>query len=132
MYKIIFLFIFTLTFTFFSCQNFGPNPQDLVGNYNVSFSLKEDIIDNKSIRDSINYAFEKAAVDIEKAKRELDEELNLSSLDTSQLEGKIEYAAKSFSKSIADIGLNFGGLGKDLGGLISGIATSTLGLTEAI
>jgi hypothetical protein len=115
-----------------SCKESGPYPSDMVGNYRVTASLAEGVIDKNAIRDSIQTAMEKAEEDIKKAKEEIEKELNLNDIDTTTTEGKIEFAAKKFGKSMADIGVNMGELGKDMGNLFSNLAEDGIGLSESI
>lgn len=125
-------FVTAILFSLISCKESGPYPSDMVGNYTVTASLAEGVIDKNAIRDSIQTAMEKAEEDIKKAKEEIEKELNLNDIDTTTTEGKIEFAAKKFGKSMADIGVNMGELGKDMGNLFSNLAEDGIGLSESI
>ena len=122
----IVLFSFYTLFIYTSCQETGPHPSDMVGNFEMSILLKDDAVDKNSIKENISSAISEASKDLEKAKKELSEELSLDDIDTSNLEGKIEFAAKSFGKSISEVGINFGNMGKDLGSIISDISMGSI------
>ncbi len=113
-----------------SCKQEGPQPAGMVGLYEVSVRLKDGVIDKKSIRNEINAAMDKAEDEILKAKYELESDIDLASVDTATIEGKIEYAAKTFGKSMAEVGIEMGDLGKDLGEAISGLAVNSLDYSE--
>jgi len=104
----------------------GPHPSDMVGNFEMNIILKDDVVDKKSIQENISSAISKANEDLDKVKEELGSEFDLNDIDTSNLEGKIEFAAKKFGKSMAEVGLNLGGLGKDLGSIISDISLGSM------
>lgn len=112
-----------------ACHDNSPQPSDLVGQYTVSVKLKDKALDRQAIKDSIARAMEKATSEIEKAKEELSQELDLSDIDTSTLEGKLEYMGKSLGGNLGNLGLD---LGKNLGGIIGDITESSLNLSEQI
>lgn len=116
----------------FSCKDNSPQPADLVGNYTVEAKLKEKAVDTEAIKDTIAKAMEEASKEIEKARKELNEELDLSNIDTTTLEGKMEYLGKSFGAKMGNIGLEMGDLGKDLGGLIGELAGTGLSLSDQL
>jgi len=115
-----------------SCKDAGPNPSEMTGQYTVTAALKEGALNKKAIKDSIITAMESAKEEIAKARLELSEELNLSDIDTSTSEGKIEYATKQFAKTMGETGLNMGDIGKDIGGFFGDLATGGLGLAESL
>lgn len=102
-----------------SCKDTSPQPSDLVGNYTVTLSLRDGVVNTEAIKDSINDAMSKASEELNKAKLEMNEEFNFADIDTTTPEGKIEYAAKKFGKTIAEAGLGMGELGKEMGSLFS-------------
>ncbi len=115
-----------------SCKDTSPQPSDLVGNYTVTMSLRDGVVNTEAIKDSINDAMSKASEELKKARVEMNEDLNLSAIDTTTPEGKIEYAAKKFGQSIAEAGLGMGELGKEMGSLFSGLAEGGIGMTKSI
>ncbi|MBK9733468.1 MAG: hypothetical protein IPO92_00295 [Saprospiraceae bacterium] len=123
------LILALLITSFFSCKDKDVKMSDLVGNYEVSMKLKEGTIDKASIKDSIDNAMEIAKKDIQKAKSEMEKDLNIDEIDTTTAEGKIEYLTKSFGKSIADVGLN---IGDEMTEMASDLATKGLNLSEEI
>ncbi|HPN69031.1 MAG TPA: hypothetical protein PLZ32_05910 [Saprospiraceae bacterium] len=116
----------------FSCKDNSPQPADLVGNYTVEAKLKEKVIDTEAIKDTIAKAMEEASKEIEKARKELNEDLDLSNIDTTTLEGKMEYIGKSFGAKMGNLGLEMGDLGKDLGGMVGELAGTGLSLSEQL
>ena len=133
MKSLIYSFLIFFSFIFLvSCKDSSPQPSDLVGNYTVTLSLRDGAINTSAIKDSINDAMAKASDDLKKARVEMNEELNFSSIDTTTPEGKIEYAAKKFGKTMAEVGLGMGELGKDMGSLFSGLAEGGIGMTKSI
>lgn len=130
--KNISLFTFCIFLPFMSCKDLGPNPEIMVGTYQVTGQLKDGTIDTEEISKSVSDAVKDAKVEIQNARKEIDQELDLANIDTTTAEGKIEYAAKKFGKSMSDIGLTMGELGKDLGDLFGGLAGEGIGLAQSI
>lgn len=129
---ILSLVVFSNIVFLISCKDTSPQPSDLVGNYTVSLSLSGEALNTEAIKDSINDAMSKANEELKKAKLEMNEELNFSAIDTTTPEGKIEYAAKKLSKTIAEAGLGMGELGKEMGSLFGGLAEGGIGMTKSI
>lgn len=126
-------FYFLIGFvTLLSCKDTGPHPVDLVGNYVVSARMNKDIIDKDAIQSEIKAAMQEASSEMAKAKEELAVEMDFNSIDTSTTEGKMEYAAKKFGQSMAEVGMTFGEAGKNLGDLVSNLAVEGVGLGETI
>jgi len=127
-----FLFTFAFVCILLSCKDTSPQPSDLVGNYTVTLSLRDGAINTTAIKDSINDAMAKASDELKKARIEMNEEFDFSSIDTTTAEGKIEYAAKKIGKSMAEVGLGMGEFGKEMGNLFSGLAEGGVGMTKSI
>lgn len=130
--KNITLFTFCTIMCFISCNEFGPNPTSMVGLYEVSAQLKDGTVNTNEITKSVSDAMKDVKTEMQKARNEIDQELDLANIDTTTAEGKIEYAAKKFGKSMSDIGLTMGELGKDLGNLFGGLAGEGVGLAQSI
>jgi hypothetical protein len=126
------LILFSNIIFLVSCKDTSPQPSDLVGNYIVTMSLRDGVVNTEAIKDSINEAMSKASEELNKAKLEMNEEFNFSDIDTTTSEGKIEYAAKKLGKTIAEAGLGMGELGKEMGSLFSGLAEGGIGMTKAL
>ena len=124
----IFLIVSLLVLS--SCIEKGPQPSSLVGLYEVSVRLKNSVVDKNSIKQEIKSAMNQAEDEIKKAKSEIDEAIDLSSIDTSTIEGKIDYAAKKLGKSVAEVGVEMGDLGKDIGEAVSSLAVNSLDFSE--
>lgn len=129
---ILSLIVFSNIVFLISCKDTSPQPSDLVGNYTVSLSLSGEALNTEAIKDSINDAMSKASEELKKARVEMNEELNFSTIDTTTSEGKIEYAAKKMSKTIADASLGMGELGKEMGSLFGGLAEGGFGMTKSL
>ncbi|MBL0027383.1 MAG: hypothetical protein IPO98_21485 [Saprospiraceae bacterium] len=124
--------ILLIIISILSCQNQGPQPLEMVGSYEVSFRIKDNAIDKVSIKNKIKEAMQNADDEIRKAKKDLDNEFDLHSIDTFTTEGKMEYAAKKFGKSMAEVGINLGDLGKNMGSALSGLAIDGVDFSESI
>lgn len=114
------------------CKDTGPHPSDLVGKYNVSIKLKEDVINKDKIKESVDDAVKDAQAELSKAKEELSKEMDFSHIDTTTMEGKIEYAAKKFGSSMAEIGIGLGEKSNEMGSLFSDLAGQGVGLGASL
>jgi hypothetical protein len=124
------LFVFLSIIILGSCKDSAPQPSDMVGYYTVSGKFSNEAIDENEIKSSISDAMKEAKAEIAKAKEEINLEFDLSSIDTSTTEGKIEYTAKKFSKSMAELGTDMGEVGTELGSLFANLTTSGIDLGE--
>lgn len=126
----ILLLITVLTFT--SCMNSGPHPTDMTGKFRLTFSMKEGAINKEKINNSVRDAIKDVESEMSKAKKEIDAAFDVSSVDTTSIEGKIEYAAKIFGKSMSQLGTNMGDLGISLGGILGSVAENGITFSESI
>ncbi len=126
------IFAFAFIFIFSSCKDTSPQPSDLVGSYTVTLSLREGVLNTSAIKDSINDAMTKVGEELKKARLEMNNQLDFSSIDTTTAKGKIEFAAKKFGKSMAEVGIGMGELGKEMGSLFSGLAEGGVGMTKSL
>lgn len=115
-----------------SCTNFGPHPSDMTGKFIVNFSMKEDAVKKDQIKNRISDALNEAKDELTNAKRDLDREFDVNNIDTTTVEGKIEYSAKMFGKSMAQFGLQLGELGKNMGGIFGNLAEQGINLSAAM
>jgi len=118
--------------TLMACKDSGPRPSDMVGNFKVTGRLKEGTVNKSAIRDSINNAMKKASEELKKAKKEMTEEMDVSGIDTTTAEGKIEYAAKQMAGSFSQLGEGLGDLTGQLGEMVSGVTVNGLDMAESI
>ncbi|MFZ1751142.1 MAG: hypothetical protein WAU01_13150 [Saprospiraceae bacterium] len=109
--------------TLSSCQEFGPQPPSMVGQFVVSAKLSNG--KQKEIKESVKDAQQEAKEDIQKAREEVEAELGKILTDTSTVEGKIAYFAKKLGSTMASAGLDLGeqvtdwnSLGEGLGKLL--------------
>jgi hypothetical protein len=131
-YSLFFILISLLVLGMVSCDELRPNPADMVGHFSVSASFNDTGFNEKGIKDSILNVVQNAKEEIATARNKMNQELNLTDIDTMTVEGKIEYAAKKFALSIGDIGLNLGEMGNDAGSLFGNIATGGIGFAESV
>jgi hypothetical protein len=121
-----------LPLAFMSCKEQGPHPSDLVGTFKASVEFKEGKMDKKSVSQEINNAMKEVKDEFKKAKSDIETELDLSMIDTTTTEGKIEYAAKKLGKTFTDASDEIGDLSNDLGNIFSGLAQDGLDLSETL
>lgn len=109
-----FIFI-CLMILYTACKESSPKPAEIVGDYKVSFSLNDEV----KLSDSIKMAIENARTEIQhelqQAKETMKDEFNTNEIDTSTVEGKLEYKSLKLTQSMADLGPDLGRLGAELG-----------------
>ena len=97
----------------------------MVGKYNVHLELDEKTFDKQGVKDSITEALSKAKDELSKMKTDFD-----TKMDTSTEEGKMEYYAKSFAKTMASFGKDLGELGILMGQAGGDVAVKAMEMTE--
>jgi hypothetical protein len=115
-----------------SCKESGPQPVDMVGHYIVSANLSKKAINTDDIKNKISEAMEEAKDNISKSKDEIKKEFDLTMIDTSTVDGKIEYAAKKFGQSMAELGTDMGELGTEVGSLFSDLTSNGINFGESL
>lgn len=128
----LFSMLLFYSFVFCSCKDQGPHPTDMVGHFTVTTTLNEKSDDHNKVKSSVTKVYEEAKSEIAKSIENIKHELDLSKIDTTTVEGKIEYATKKFSKTMAEMGTTMGELGTDLAGLFSDLTTSGVRLGEIL
>lgn len=118
--------------SFMACKDNGPRPSDMVGSYKVTGRLADGAVNKAAIKDSIDQAMKKASEELKKAKKEMAEEMDVTGIDTTTAEGKIEYAAKQMGKSFSQLGEGLGDLTGQLGEMVSGLTVNGLDMAESI
>lgn len=126
MHKLLLSILVTLTL-FSSCAYFGPNPPDMTGIYHVSFSLDDKLMDSKEISNQLNETLVETKAALQNSAREFEKDLNLSEIDTSTIEGKLEYTTKSLVKSFSGLGEALGSMGETMGTAISDHISGAIG-----
>jgi hypothetical protein len=116
----------------FSCKDTSPQPTSYVGDYEVTLSFDDNIINKEEIQQDINDAVVELKEELSKAKTDMTGELNLNHIDTSTVEGKIEYASKKFGQSMAELGTDIGSLGAEMGIKLSVLAENSLNKAETL
>lgn len=97
----------------------------MTGRYFVHLELDNKTFDKQSVKDSITAAMSKAKEELSKMKVEFD-----AKMDTSTEEGKMEYYAKSFAKTMASFGKDLGELGILMGEAAGDVALQAMEMTE--
>jgi hypothetical protein len=108
-----------------SCTQKTITNKDMTGKYSVHLELDEKTFDKQGIRDSVAQAISKAKDELSKAKVDFD-----LKMDTSTAEGKMEYYAKSFAKTMSSFGKDLGELGILMGEAAGDVAVSAMEMTE--
>lgn len=103
------------------------NKKTMVGKYDVHLELNEKTFDKQGVKDSVTEALSKAKEGLSKMKIEFDEKM-----DTSTAEGKMEYYAKSFAKTMASFGKDLGELGILMGEAAGDVAVKAMDMTEGL
>jgi predicted regulator of Ras-like GTPase activity (Roadblock/LC7/MglB family) len=91
----------------------------MTGIYHVSFSLDDKLMDSKEFRNQLNETLAETKAAVQNSAQEFEKELNLSNIDTSTIEGKLEYTTKSLVKSFSGLGEALGSMGETMGTAIS-------------
>ena len=115
-----------------SCTSKEIKKTNMVGKYSAHLELDQTQFNKQAVRDSINTALGKVKDDLAKAKIEMDVEMDTSFIDTSTAEGKMEYFAKSFAKSIAAFGKDLGEMGILLGEAAGDVATGAMDFADNV
>ncbi len=119
------LFSFLIIITTSTCVQKTPTKKTMTGKYNVHLELNEKTIDKQGIKDSITNALSKAKEELSKVNVDFDLQM-----DTSTAEGKMEFFAKSFAKTMANFGKDLGNLGIMMGEAAGDVALQAMELTE--
>ncbi|HRI01546.1 MAG TPA: hypothetical protein PK006_10880 [Saprospiraceae bacterium] len=125
--------LFHLCFAFLiSCSNV-KNPVSLAGKYQAHIEIDKSKLNSAGVKDSIELQLSKAKEELQKI--DFKNEMDLSKIDTSTAEGKLEYAAKEFAGSMTNLGKELGSIGLNLGKFlgdvtINGINDLELGLHD--
>jgi hypothetical protein len=113
-----------------SCGEFGPNPSSFVGQYDIS--IKEL---SKLDRTSINNDMKNMTTELESTLREFGtamKDIRLADIDTSTIEGKIEFLSKSLSQNIGDLTMAIGKeSGQSIGKMIETLVDGGLKIGES-
>jgi hypothetical protein len=132
MKKLFYLIAVLFLITACSKQPKNINKKEMIGKYTVHLELNENTINKQGIKDTVANAMEKAKAELAKAKEEMDVNINLSGIDTSTSEGKMEYYAKSFAKTMANFGKDLGELGILMGEAAGDVSVSAMEMTEGL
>lgn len=97
----------------------------MVGKYSAHLEIDEKTFDKQGVKDSITNALSKAKEELSKISVDFDE-----NMDTSTAEGKMEYFAKSFGRTMTNFGKELGQLGIIMGQAAGDVAVQALAMTE--
>ena len=113
-----------------SCGEFGPNPSSFVGQYDIT--IKEL---SKLDKTAINNDMKSVISELENTFKEFGtamKGINLAEIDTTTIEGKIEFLSKSLSQNIADLTQAIGKeSGQNIGKMIETLVDGGLKIGES-
>ncbi len=115
-----------------ACKESKIEKNNMVGTYSVHLELDTKTFDKQSVKDSVSQALNKAKEEISKAQSEFAQQMDTSKIDTSTAEGKMEFIAKSFAKSLSSFGKDLGELGIMMGEAAGDIAVNAMDMTEEL
>ncbi|HRG69659.1 MAG: hypothetical protein JNL65_01950 [Saprospiraceae bacterium] len=115
-----------------ACKEIKTEKKTMVGTYAVHLELDSKSFDKQSVKDSVSQALNKAKEEISKAQSEFAQQMDTSTIDTSTAEGKMEFIAKSFAKSLSSFGKDLGELGIMMGEAAGDIAVNAMDMTEEL
>ncbi len=115
-----------------ACKENKKEKDNMVGTYSVHLELDSKSFDKQSVKDSVTQALNKAKEEISKAQSEFAQQMDTSKIDTSTAEGKMEFIAKSFAKSLSSFGKDLGELGIMVGEAAGDIAVNAMDMTEEL
>jgi hypothetical protein len=123
------LFVLIVPFIFSCKETAKPNPQ-LAGIYDVKMQIHDDLLQREEWKDSVRIALEEAKESLKDINIESD--LELSQIDTTTAEGRIEYAAKNIVKEISGKNLPVEQIGTGIIQLAEGLLNGGLGIAKSI
>lgn len=109
------------------CKTQGPQPEDMVGVYTVdiqSDSLVVENADNLDKTESFEFDADSFAFNFEKSMENVGDQI-ADNLDTSGVDGKLEYSIQMFGKTMEQFGKGMENFAEDMGKLGEQIAVKS-------
>ena len=98
--------------------------QQFSGMYKVRIELQKNKLQMPGLRDSVEAGMKSTQKALSEAQHMTD--LDLTKIDTSTIEGKVEYSATAFAKSISQIGIQLGNVGDEIGKYADQLSTESI------
>ena len=127
--QIIFL-SFLIALTLVTCKTNKTPREEFAGTYDMQVKFEKNLIDKLAIQDSIKTALAEAEKEIDKAKLEVKEDIDVSKIDTSTSKGKMEYAAKEFGQGMSEMGTTLGTMAKGMAEMAGHMAKGGIELAD--
>lgn len=108
-----------------SCSQKKINKSNMIGKYKVHLELDEKTFDKQGVKDSITMAISRAKDELSKMNIRFD-----NTIDTNTTEGKMEYIAQSFAKTMGNFGKDLSELGILMGEAAGDVAVKAMEMTE--
>lgn len=126
------LLILLIALGFGACSQKTKTNKDMIGKYNVHLELDAKTFNKQGVKDSVTDALSKAKDELSKVKLEFDTKMDSSGIDTTTAEGKMEYFAKSFAKTMSSFGKDLGELGILMGEAAGDVAVKAMEMAETL
>lgn len=122
----LFLFkISALCLALGACATKSISPRyQFSGMYKVRIELQKNKLQMPGLRDSVEAGMKSTQKALSEAQHMTD--LDLTKIDTSTIEGKVEYSATAFAKSIFQIGIQLGNVGDEIGKYADQLSTESI------
>jgi hypothetical protein len=114
-----------------SCKT-APDKASLAGDYSIKAEWKNKEKIQSDVKKELEGTWQKVSDDLSKAKEDLESDFDLSTIDTTTTEGKIEYASKKLAKEVSSAGMKVGESAGDLGKSVSDLVINKLGGLESV
>jgi hypothetical protein len=114
-----------------SCKT-APDKASLAGDYSIKAEWKNKEKIQSDVKKELEGTWQKVSDDLSKAQEDLESDFDLSTIDTTTAEGKIEYASKKLAKEVSSVGMKVGESAGDLGKSVGNAALQGLGGLEAM
>jgi len=124
--------LFAVMLTIGSCAGKAIKSTEMTGIYSVHLELDHDKFNKEHVHDTVAKAMEKAREELSRFKTEVDQKIDTAFIDTSTTQGRMEYFAKSFAKSMTAFGKDLGELGILLGEAAGDVASEAVDFTEIL
>ncbi|MBP8725100.1 MAG: hypothetical protein KBF37_01620 [Saprospiraceae bacterium] len=115
-----------------SCGSKAIKSTEMTGIYSVHLELDHDKFNKEHVHDTVAKAMDKAREELSRLKTEVDQKIDTAFIDTSTAQGRMEYFAKSFAKSMAAFGKDLGELGILLGEAAGDVASEAVDFSETL
>ncbi|MBK9993727.1 MAG: hypothetical protein IPP01_07040 [Saprospiraceae bacterium] len=123
-------FTLILSILFLNCTSLSSPTKSLAGSYTIHLEVKDLKINMDEVNKSMDEGIQNMKTELNSEK--VKEELNTNNIDTSTIEGKIEFAAKNFAKGMTGFGELMAEFGTSIGQLSTGAISSVLSESQTL